>query len=281
MGDRFNGQVGGRLYEEHFGWKFIDSKYIYDDNNTEWKNNLYCIDRYFNFRPYFVFGRYIVIVGNSPVKGCGKIIDSGEEIIRINNMRNWKVDPQDDGVRTTVWAGLPIFAVGSIDADIASWESSKFIKISREVNLIWSISPFQCTKHTWNNIVSFGLNHKLKTLPGYFEYLDQIYPALSLEMRKLVWSNVSNYNYGCMPNFEILLTGVKICLACFLDGARQIDLFGFDFFTNEPYWKDHDLILNLQILILIEKEMKSTGRIFNWHEKNEVIDRLTKNDINL
>lgn len=274
MNDRFNGQIGGRVYEDNFGWRFAGLDENHPPSQIRDRPNFFCIDRTFNFRPYFVYEKKIAIVGNSIVEGCGDSIDSADEVIRINDMRNWKCDSYNDGIRTTVWAGLPVFAIGRIDADMTSWLESKFFKVASNVNLLWSVSPFQCTVETWKNLVGLGLHHKLKTLPGYYEYLDLVYFAISPEMRKILYGNNFMNGYTGVPNFELLFTGVKICLACFLDGAKQIDLFGFDFFAAETYWKHHDLHINLQVLLLIEAEMSATGRSFNWNTKENVINRL-------
>ena len=60
-----------------------------------------------NLAPSPLQGRRVALVGNTPILGCGQVINSFDEVIRMNRMEYWRQSAADDGARITVWAGLP------------------------------------------------------------------------------------------------------------------------------------------------------------------------------
>ena len=50
-------------------------------------------------------GRRVALIGNTPILGCGQVIDLFDEVIRMNRMEYWRHSAADDGARITVWGG--------------------------------------------------------------------------------------------------------------------------------------------------------------------------------
>jgi hypothetical protein len=74
---------------------------------------------------------------------------------------------------------------------------------------------------------------------------------------------------GLLFGYETLLTGVRLALLASLAGARDLALFGFDFFRSEPgqLWHGHDLPTDHAVLAYVRQSIQAVGGVFYWHEQ--------------
>ncbi|ACA15384.1 hypothetical protein M446_0830 [Methylobacterium sp. 4-46] len=143
LGSRNPIEIGKSAYERSFGVKFfeeheISEDGIYDYNTRVLPSNLSCGLR------TDLEGQRIAVVGNGRVDASGAEIDAHDQVIRITGMRHWRRDPDGDGVRTTLWAGLPAHVVARDEAG-AVHANGAFASLVRDGVAFWAVSPFHVT----------------------------------------------------------------------------------------------------------------------------------------
>ena len=163
-----------------------------------------------------------MIVGNGDVWEYGSIIDQYECVIRINSMYGWKNDPHHDGMRMTMWAGLPAFAVTPLRATASQWTNSHFGRVAAGLEIIWCVSAYQCSARAYRWLRNNSLLSKLCSVPDPLRILDHHIHRLPPELAAELFSMPVLFNGATgITRFELLLTGVKIALLVYLAGARK------------------------------------------------------------
>jgi hypothetical protein len=200
-------------------------------------------------------GRRIALVGNSEVLGFGSAIDDYDDVLRFNHLRTWRHSAADDGVRITIWAGMPVSRyVRNHLVPPSEAERSFFPDVVSGVRLIWALNPF----HTGARFVYFlrqrGLSDKFFLSGGSLFFFDLLVKTLPAAMVRSLYTipnlrlpgGASNLRF----NFDLMLSGVQAALFCFLGGAREIGLFGFTFYKGVGHlnWGGHDLAYNERFL---------------------------------
>ena len=188
--------------------------------------------------PAALRGRSVALIANSPVVGRGPTIDSFDEVIRINRMEYWKRSAADDGARITMWAGLADARMirGVRPTGRAPVGLTNFPDVASTVRTIWSATPFHLSVRFYKFLSDRGLLDRLfvsGSEPFLHDYLAQRLPpgmARALAMERRV--HKPGRSTIIQPAFELLLTGTRLILFCALSGARQIGLFGFNFFEG-------------------------------------------------
>ena len=200
-------------------------------------------------------GRRIALVGNSEVLGFGPEIDSYDDVLRFNHLRTWRHSAADDGVRITIWAGVPVSRYvkkhGRLPGDPPR---TFFPEVASGVRLIWALNPF----HTGARFMYFLRHHALMDKfflsGGSLFFFDLLVKTLPAEMVRSLYtipnlrlpSGAQNLRF----NFELMLAGVQTVLFCFLGGAKEIGIFGYTFYKGieDKNWGGHDLASNERFL---------------------------------
>jgi hypothetical protein len=262
--------VGSNAFEHVGGFKFVDPADI-DDPTLE----------NFDFVPVNLppellgrlpdlSDRAVMIVGNAVVRDYGPIIDHSDCVIRLNSMYNWKEDPQHDGTRVTIWAGLPGFAVTPHRASPDQWANSCFARIAPTLDMIWCVSPYQCSARAYRWLRDAGMLSKFSSISDPLSILDNHIGRLPPQLASKLFSMPVLFNGSTgITNFELLLTGVKTVLLAYLSEARRIHLCGFDFFEkgNKEMWLGHDREINLAVVRFVRDACIKEGRDFFWREQ--------------
>jgi hypothetical protein len=266
--------VGSKTFAKISGSKFVDPAEV-DDPALEQ------VDLALMNLPAELFAplpdlrnRTVMIVGNGKVSNYGPIIDQADCVIRINSMYHWNSDPIHDGTKTTIWAGLPAFAVTPYRASQSDWTNSKFGRIARSLERIWCVSPYQCSARAFRWLRDNGLLSKFASISDPYEILDDYFDRLPAHFAAQLFSMPVIFSgHTGITNFELLLTGVKTALLVYLSGAAEIHLCGFDFFLNEAdkMWPGHEREFNLGVIRFVQDACAREGRRFVWREQFAVM----------
>jgi len=262
--------VGSTAFEHAGGLKFVETTEI---DNPE-------LD-HFDFVPVNLprelfaplpdlRNRTVMIVGNGEVLDYGPIIDQCDCVIRLNSMYNWQEAREHDGRRVTIWAGLPGFAVTPRRATSAQWTNSRFARIAPMLELIWCISPYQCSVRAYRWLRESGMLSKFSSIPDPLTILDNYIGDFPAQLASKLFSMpVLHSGATGITNFELLLTGVKTVLLVYLSEARAIHVCGFDFFKSREseMWAGHDRGINLAILRFVRDACMREDRGFSWREQ--------------
>jgi hypothetical protein len=264
--------VGSKAFENVGGCKFVDTSEV---DNPELEQLDFAP---VNLPPQFIHahlpdlcGRAVTVVGNGDVSNYGPIIDRCDCVIRINSMYSWKNDPDHDGQKVTLWAGLPAFAVAPLRATPSQWTNSHFGRIAPTLEMIWCVSPYQCSARAYRWLRDNGLLPKFSSISDPFSLLDNYIDRLPAALAAELFSMPVLFNGKTgITNFELLLTGVKIALLVYLAGADEIHLCGFDFFQSqeERMWAGHDRAFNMRVIRFVRDAYLQEGRRFSWREQS-------------
>lgn len=266
--------VGSKAFEHVSGYRFVEAA---DVDNPELElldlAPVNLPDEFIRAQLPDLQNRSIMIVGNGDVCEYGGIIDQYECVIRINSMYGWKNDPDHDGRRVTIWAGLPAFAVTPLRATASQWTNSHFGRVAATLEMIWCVSAYQCSARAYRWLRDNGLLSKFSSVPDPLRILDHYIDRLPAELAAQLFSMPVLFNGATgITQFELLLTGVKIALMVYLAGAREIHICGFDFFQSkqEKIWAGHDRLLNIRVVQFISDASWREGRQFTWREQGSV-----------
>jgi hypothetical protein len=208
--------------------------------------------------PPFLRGRRVALIANTPIVGHGATIDAFDEVVRINRMEYWRQSAADDGIRLTIWAGVPLTRVisGGPATAYSPIGHTNFPRHASALKTIWSATPFHLSVAFYRFLLRQGLLDRLFVSGSsafLHDYLaQQLPPAMlrALFSLKRLYQESGGPVAARQPEFELLLTGVRLILFCMLAGAREIGLFGFNFYegAEKQPWGAHDLAFEKDLL---------------------------------
>ena len=171
-------------------------------------------------------------------------------------MEYWQRSPVHDGVRATIWAGLPLERV-ILGADaMAGFPNARtnFPDRAPDFSTFWSATPFHLSVTFYRFLLYRGLINRL-FVSGSGPFLhDYLIHSLPPGMVRALFSMRRPSNRPGMTfehtTFETLLTGVRLVLLCTLAGAQRIGLFGFNFYegTEKRASNVHEIALQRELL---------------------------------
>ena len=161
--------------------------------------------------------RKVAIIANSEIRSKGHVINSFDEVIRLNSMQYWLRSAEDDGVRTTIWAGLPwasFVPENSEKNNTAAVRPLGFQQIAREVRLIWSATPFYISARFVDFLHRNGVAKKLFISGSGLYFYDYLMGRVPAGMFRALFTIPDIVLPNGMPNsqfnFELLLTGIRV-----------------------------------------------------------------------
>lgn len=209
-------------------------------------------------------GKSVAVVGNGTVRGCGKEIDSHDEVIRISSMRRWSGDACEDGARITMWAGQLAFVVSGVSID------EKFSAIVARGTKLWALSPFHITCDAYTFLEHWHARPDLLVLPSASCLRDVFREYMSSEDVETLFEIAPACRHVVgMTRYELLLTGTRLVLGLEASGVGRLSLYGFDLFTStsDPLWFGHDVDVDRRVLLGVKRRFGAAGRGFCWHNE--------------
>jgi hypothetical protein len=262
--------VGARTFEKISGWTFVEPEEVDDPVLEQLDLALVNLPQNFLAPLPDLRNRAVMIVGNGEISNYGRLIDQSDFIIRINSMYRWRADAEHDGMRVNAWAGLPAFAVEPLKATATQWTNSNFGRIAPSLEMIWGVSPYQCSVRAYRWLRDEGLLPKFFSISDPFTLLDEHFDRLQPHFAAKLFSMPILFNGATgITNFELLLTGVKIVLLVYLSGAQEIHICGFNLFKSEEekMWAGHDWEANIDVIRFVRDACRREGRSFFWREQ--------------
>jgi hypothetical protein len=269
-GFRF-GPIGLASYERSFGLRFVDESSCLADADYDSRVRMLVSDHRYEMRWDFA-GKKVAVVGNGTVLGCGPLIDSCDEVIRISTMRNWQKSPLHDGARVTTWSGHPWLVVrrnnkGDLEAN------GRFAELLESGTKLWAASPFHISVDAYRWLKNQGFLDRLFVAPSPAIIYEIACSRLGADDLQKVFSISGQIkNIIGLSRFDLLLTGTRIILLAELCGAEDIALFGSNLFnfSREGVWFGHDLEFDYDVLMGVKRRILAKGGNFYWHEEQQV-----------
>jgi hypothetical protein len=222
--------------------------------------------------PRHLQNRSVAVVGNGPIIGRGEEIDAHDEVIRMDTLRNWKRSKGDDGTRISLWAGHP-FKHFTVDGEGQPQVSDPFREVVSLKLPLWFISPYHVTVVAYRWLAANGVLDRVTIAPSQYVTLDLLCRHLdATQLSKLFSIPTDKPWLKGLTRFELLLTGPKLALFLYACGARQVSLYGFDFFRSEParLWKGHDLATDLWLIDALKSGFQARQGSLRWNEEEQV-----------
>jgi hypothetical protein len=224
--------------------------------------------------PPVISGKSVALIGNSPINDLGPVIDSYDEVIRINRMEYWQRSAADDGLRFTIWAGLPRpqMILGHPRETDAAAIRTNFPEVADSASTIWSATPFHLSVVFYNFLHRRSLADRLFVSESGPFLLSQLTERMPPGMVRALFAIPSvregdRVHLDRQPYFELLMTGIRLTLFAALAGAREIGLFGFNFYkgTRKRAGFTHNVAFEKELLAaLIEIAPRLGSRIVRY-----------------
>jgi hypothetical protein len=249
-------RFGRSVSDRGYGRRYVAEDQIFGNRKLDKDLFVWFDESKWSFVPDFR-NRRVAIIANSEIRGQGHVIDSFDEVIRLNSMKYWLRSAEDDGVRATMWAGLPwaCFIPDNVEKNhTAALTRIRFQEIVQEVRLIWSATPFYISARFVDFLRRNGAIERLFISGSGLYFYDYLMGRVPADMFRALFTIRDFVLPNGLPNlqfnFELLLTGVRVVFFCALGGAREIGLFGFNFYEGAAKrpWAAHDLSFNRAFL---------------------------------
>ena len=253
-------EIGRSAYEKSFNIRFVEEGAVGDFPGHDFRTRVIPHALPLGF-PAQLAGKSVAVVGNGHIIGQGGAIDSHDAVIRISTMRNWQKSAEEDGLRTTLWAGQLAFVFGpnGVNPDFAQL-------VDRDVPL-WALSPFHVTCDAYEWLRRRPSPAMVTVLPPPAVLFDVFHDYMSaVDMELLFSMPPARRQLTGLSRYECLLTGTRLVLALEACDVAAISLYGFDLFTRseEPVWFGHDLDVDRQVLQSVQQRFAMRGRGFRW-----------------
>jgi len=263
--NRIRAPVGLTSYEKSFGLQFVHETDTL--GQAESRTRILVSDHRYGM-PRDLAGKKIAIVGNGLVKGCGPLIDSCDEVIRISTMRNWQQSADHDGLKTTIWAGHPWLVVHRGSAgDLRA--NPKFAELMNRQPRLWVISPFHTSVDSFRWLCEKQIIDRTIFNPSWTEVYEVACSKLDFAEIKRIFSISNRKDIIGFNNYELLLTGTRIILLLYLCGVSNINIFGTNLFnfSKKDVWFGHDIYQDFFTINYIKKRILDEGGKFYWNEE--------------
>jgi len=248
-------RLGLNFNSIHFAYSYIgyDAPIIGDDDWLLFPDSFY--DTSIELP---VAGKSVALVGNGLVRGHGKLIDRHDVVIRINYPYLWARDPEHDGRRLTIWAGL---GKNEVFVPQQFYNPPANLQLEDLTSELVQAEEFHCISHQhvqagfWRKIMELGLKprtHVHWAAPVVFEQLERSW--LGRNGRFLSMITERNYHhesgYGGWYTWDTLLTGVRVAVFAALGQPSVLHLFGMNFYKDglQVPWDMHKLEINKSLL---------------------------------
>lgn len=266
--NRIRVPVGLTSYEKSFGLQFVHETDTL--GQAESRTRILVSDHRYGM-PWDLAGKKIAIVGNGVVKGCGSLIDSCDEVIRISTMRNWQQSAEHDGLKTTIWAGHPWLVIhrGPTGDLIAN---PKFAQLMSQQPRLWAVSPFHTSVDSFRWLCEKQIIDRTIFNRSWADVYEVACSKLDFDGIKRIFSFPERKDIVGLNNYELLLTGTRILLLLYLCGVSNLSIFGTNLFnfSKKDLWFGHDLNQDFYTMNYIKKKVLEDGGEFYWNEEHYV-----------